>query len=233
MDIALIVFDMAGTTVLDDDAVNHALRGALSAVGVRASRDQINAVMGMPKPTAIRDLLAQGRGRDAASDRTVEAVHDDFLRRMLGHYRLHPDVRECDGASELFGWCRRHGIKVALDTGFNRPIADAIITRLGWAERHLLDATATSDEVARGRPHPDLIHRLMALTGVTDPARVTKVGDTPVDIAQGHAAGCRYVVGVTSGSHSAEELRPHAPTHLIARLSELQCVVVPASEGAA
>ena len=35
MDIALIVFDMAGTTVHDDDAVNHALRGALAGVADR------------------------------------------------------------------------------------------------------------------------------------------------------------------------------------------------------
>jgi len=73
----------------------------------------------------------------------------------------------------------------------------------------------------------------MASTGVSDPGKVAKVGDTPADIVQGHAAGCRHVVGVTSGSHRAEELRPHGPTHLIARLSELQSVLVPASEGAA
>lgn len=229
----LIVFDMAGTTVRDGDAVHAALQGALASVGVRAGRPAVNAVMGMPKPHAIERLLAEGRGREAVTTRIVEAVHDDFQRRMLGHYRWHPDVVECDGASDLFSWCRERGLKVALDTGFDRRIADAIIDRLGWAERGLLDATVTSDEVPRGRPHPDMILRLMALTGVSDASRVMKVGDTPVDLAEGHAAGCGAVVAMTSGSHTAAELLPFRPTHLIAALSELRAIVAAPAEGAA
>jgi phosphonatase-like hydrolase len=232
MEIALIVFDMAGTTVHDDDAVNACLKAALMAAGVRASRDNINAVMGMPKPLAIQTLLTDCRGQAAASARVVEAIHDDFMGRMLWHYRSHPAVRECDGATEIFAWCQRRGIRTALDTGFNRAIADAIITRLGWNER-LLNATVASDEVARGRPHPDMILRAMAATGVDDPARVMKVGDTPVDMLQGHAAGCGAVVAVTSGSHTAAELLPHRPTHLISALRELRMLIAPSVEGAA
>lgn len=233
MDVDLIVFDMAGTTVFDGDAVNRALKDALAAAGVRASRDQINAVMGMPKPVAIETLIAEFRGHAAASTLAVDAVHTDFVQRMLWHYESHPDVVECDGASDLFAWCHRHGIRTALDTGFNRDIAHAIIRRLRWRDRGLIDAVVASDEVPRGRPHPDMIHRLMADTGLSDPARVMKVGDTPVDIQEGHAAGCRYVVGITSGAHSAESLSVHAPTHLIAELLELPDLIAGAAAGAA
>lgn len=233
MEIALIVFDMAGTTVYDDDAVNLCLKAALSAAGVRATRDHINALMGMPKPLAIQTLLAEFRGQAAASDRAVEAIHDDFVSRMLWHYRSHPDVRECEGATDIFTWCRRQGIRTALDTGFNRTIADAIITRLGWHEGDLLTVTVASDEVPRGRPHPDMILQVMQATGVDNPDLVMKVGDTPVDIQQGRAAGCRCVVGVTSGSHTAEELRPHGPTHLISTLSELRGILLSEKEGVA
>jgi phosphonatase-like hydrolase len=226
MEIALIVFDMAGTTVRDDDAVNLSLQAALADARVAASRDDINAVMGMPKPQAIHLLLARYRGQAAATEGIVADVHADFMARMLRHYQDGAGVRECDGATETFEWCHALGIKAALDTGFNRPIADAIIRRLGWTRAGLLDATITSDEVPRGRPFPDMIHGLMALTGVSDPARIAKVGDTPVDIAQGHAAGCRLVVAVTSGSHTAAELAPHNPTHLVADLRELRELVM-------
>lgn len=222
MEIDLIVFDMAGTTVHDDDAVNLSLQAAVGDAGIIASRDDINAVMGMPKPLAIQALIARFRGQIAASDAAVAAVHANFMDRMLRHYQDDPGVRECDGATETFAWCRANGIKTGLDTGFNRPIADAIIRRLGWNGSVALDATVTSDEVARGRPHPDMIHRLMALTRVTDPARIAKVGDTPVDVAQGHAAGCGLVVAVTSGSHTAAQLAPHNPTHQIADLRGLR-----------
>ncbi|MCZ7635203.1 MAG: hypothetical protein M5U12_03590 [Verrucomicrobia bacterium] len=53
MKIELVVFDMAGTTVRDDDAVNLCLRDALHAGGIDVTRDEVNEVMGIPKPTAI------------------------------------------------------------------------------------------------------------------------------------------------------------------------------------
>lgn len=233
MEIDLIVFDMAGTTVFDGDAVNVALREALAAVGVWPSRDVVNGVMGTPKPDAIRMLIAQFRGQAAATPDIVGAVHDDFMRRMVWHFESHPDVRECDGATDFFVWCRARGIKTALDTGFNRELADIILARLGWKGTGVLDATVTSDEVARGRPHPDLILRAMALTDVTDAGRVMKVGDTPSDIAEGLAAGCRAVVGITSGSHTADELRPCGATHLVERLFDLRAILAPAEEDAA
>jgi phosphonatase-like hydrolase len=233
MDIDLIVLDMAGTTVRDDDAVHACLGDALASVGVRAPRDQINAVMGTAKPAAIQTLIAQFRGHAAATPAVVEAVHDDFIRRMQWHYESHPDVRECDGASDLMVWCRARGIRVALDTGFNRRIADAVLKRLRWQGSALLDATVASDEVERGRPHPDMIVRAMQLTGVTDARRVMKVGDTPADVQQGQAAGCGAVVAVTSGSHTAAELWPFKPTHLVDQLLALRAVIAPAEASVA
>lgn len=233
MDVELIVFDMTGTTVHDVDAVNRALREALLGAGVRASRDEVREVMGLPTPEGIATLLARCRGQAAATPLAVEAVYGEFVRRMMWHYQSHPDVRECDGASDLFAWCHRHGILTALDTGFSRDIADAVLRRLGWRERGLIDATVASDEVLRGRPHADMIHRLMDLTGVSDPARVVKVGDTPVDIAQGHAAHCRYVVGITTGAYTADELKVHGPTHLVDELLELPDLLARPREGAA
>src|SRR5262249_32592427 len=53
----LVVFDMAGTTVYDGDAVHQCLADALFNVArLRVSRDQVNSVMGIPKPLAIASL---------------------------------------------------------------------------------------------------------------------------------------------------------------------------------
>ncbi len=89
----------------------------------------------------------------------------------------------------------------------------------------MLDATVASDEVPRGRPHPDLLLRAMQLTGCADPRRVAKVGDTPADLAEGTAAGCGFVVGVTTGSHTRDELLAHPHTHLIDALDELWTIL--------
>ena len=97
------------------------------------------------------------------------------------------------------------GVLVALGTGFSRSIA--------------------SDEVPRGRPHPDMIDALREKLGVTEPGRVAKIGDTPSDLLQGTAACCGWVIGVTRGSHSEQELAVHPHTCLIPTVAVLPALL--------
>jgi phosphonatase-like hydrolase len=215
--IELVVFDLAGTTVYDRDAVNGSFRAALAAAGIAADPARVNAVMGLPKPEAIRALVA---GTPLA-DR-VGAIHDDFVARMIRYYESEPDVREIPGTSRTFARLSAAGIKVGVNTGFSRAITDVVLDRMGWRAAGQIDASVASDEVPRGRPHPDMIRHLMAALGVADPGRVVKVGDTPVDLQEGTNAGCGWVIGVTEGTHTREQLLPHPHTHLIGTVAELQ-----------
>ena len=216
---SLAVFDVAGTTVLDGDAVVECLIAALEE-HVPVSRQQALAVMGWPKPVAIRQILsAAGAVADHALDTTVEGVHAQFRQAMIERYRTGP-LAPADGAEEVFDALRDAGVRVALDTGFSRDILDTILERLGWAGGVKVDFTIASDEVGRGRPHPDLIYRAMALANVATRSKVVKVGDTPADMEEGLAASCGLVVGVTYGTHTGEQLEgPGVET--IDRLPEL------------
>jgi len=233
MILKLVVFDMAGTTVFDGDAVCNCLRESLRQVaGCEVSRQAVNQVMGIPKPLAISQLLAPGDRTDQAGPHVVSAVFRDFQARMLRHYNDGPDVREIDGAADVFRRLKKAGLAVALDTGFNRTIADAVMRRLGWNASGLIDAVATSDDVAAGRPAPDMIYCLMKRTGVENAAEVAKVGDTPADLLEGTNAGCGLVVGVTSGSHTAPELEKFPHTHLIESIRELPDLIVKSERAA-
>lgn len=221
MNLDLVVFDMAGTTICDDDAVNRCLREALRAGGVTVTRDDVNTVMGLPKPAAIASLLSRvqlaGQPAPAAE---VARLHADFLRRMIEFYRTDPGVAPMPGAVECIGELKDAGVRIALDTGFSRDIAAVILQRLGWDLPGLVDASVTSDEVPRGRPFPDLVFEAMKRTGVKQVRRVAKVGDTPSDLQEGTAAGCGWVIGVTNGTHAPWQLAVHPHTHLIATLTE-------------
>src|SRR5262249_8657142 len=216
-----VVFDMAGTTVYDGDAVHHCLQAALAGAGGSATREEINAGMGIAKPLAIRRILEKQSAEQPLSEEAIDPIYARFLKRMLVYYREDPSVREVEGAATVFQYLHTAGVRIGLDTGFSRPIADAILERLGWQREGWIDATVTSDEVQRGRPYPDMIFRLMDLTDVADSARVVKVGDTPSDLQQGDAAGCAYVIGVTEGSHTRSELELHPHTHLIPTIAGL------------
>ena len=110
-DIQLVIFDMAGTTVNDDDSVNRCLREALKAEGLKVTPEQVNAVMGIFKPDAIRILIGQSTGAESLAGR-VDAIHDDFVARSIRFYREDPSVFEVAGASRTFGILRDAGIKV-------------------------------------------------------------------------------------------------------------------------
>ena len=223
MAIELVIFDMAGTTVNDEDGVNRSVRAALEHVGISVTRDAVNQVMGIPKPIALTKLIEDSPKPELIAQ--LDAIHDDFVRRMIRFYQSDPSVHEIAGAGETFQKLHAAGIKVALDTGFTRNIVDVLLERLGWKGGGVLDATVTSDEVPRGRPHPDMIQKLMRDLNVSDGSRVAKVGDTPSDLEEGQAAGCGMVIGVTQGSHTADQLKPHKHTHLVGTVAEVPALL--------
>jgi phosphonatase-like hydrolase len=224
MAIELVVFDIAGTTLKDEDSVNRCLRDALSEAGHLVTAAQVNAVMGLRKSEAIARLVEQSSGNPAAPEET-DAIHRDFEARSIRFYAHDPSVCEVEGARRVFDLLRRAGIRVALNTGFNRAITQAILDRLGWMREGEVDACICSDEVPRGRPHPDMLQALMARFSIRDPLRVAKVGDTPADLLEGKNAGCGRIIGVTSGTHSRRELESYPHTHLVDSVRDVPRVI--------
>jgi phosphonatase-like hydrolase len=218
--IELVVFDMAGTTIHDADSVNRCLRDALGAAGLVVTPAEVNTVMGIRKPDAIA-ILVERRGRLGELGERLKAIHRDFVARSIAFYQHDPTVHEIPGATRVFERLKRAGIRVALNTGFDRTITDVILERLKWSKSAFIDATISSDEVARGRPYPDMILELMKRMGVSDPQRVAKVGDTPADLEEGCNAGCGLIVGVTRGTHRRDELERYPHTHLLETVAEL------------
>jgi phosphonatase-like hydrolase len=218
----LVIFDVAGTTVLDGDLVIDAMADALAADHVVVDREAIRSRMGLPKRAVIRELVTRFSARAPVQlDARTERIHQWFLETLERSYRVHPGVREVPGARAVFQSLHDKSIKVALDTGFNRSTLNVLLDRLGWTGSGLIDCSAASDEVSQGRPAPYLIRRVMQLAVVTDPARVVKVGDTPADIESGRSAGCGAVIGVSYGTHTREELERYRPTRVIGALEEL------------
>ncbi|MGH8080758.1 MAG: HAD family hydrolase [Lysobacter sp.] len=214
----LALFDIAGTTVSDPGFVAQAFVGAMTAAGHPIDHEACRPLMGYPKPLAIARLLGDG-----ADEATVKTIHEDFVQRMLVCYREWPGIEPLPGAESIFALLRANGIKVALNTGFSRDIADAIVERLQWADR--IDALIASDEVAQGRPAPHMAQALMQRFAIDDPAQLIKIGDTEVDIGEGRNAGAGLVVSITTGAFTRTELEPYGPDRIIDSLFELPALL--------
>lgn len=222
--IRLAVLDMAGTTVEDKDFVAQALVQAFRTKGMEITVPQANAKMGLPKPEAIRELVEENFfiSPDA---RLVEDLFAEFESIMCRFYAEEPGIIGKPGSDACFLQLKAADIRVFLDTGFSRRVADVVLNRLGWLQKGLIDGSVASDEVAHGRPHPDLIFKAMELVGITDASEVAKVGDTISDLWEGTRAGCALVIGITSGAQGASELQSAPHTHLCATLAEAAHII--------
>ncbi len=221
MKIKLVVCDLAGTTIKDNQDVHKALQKAMLEFGIHISLEEANEVMGIPKPIAIRQLLSTKLSQLEVTEDFIQRIYEKFVSEMIWFYGHDPEFSEKEGVSETFLKLKLSGIKVVVDTGFDRRITNAILDRTGWVANGLIDGSVASDEVANGRPHPDLIYKAMKLTGVTDAALVAKVGDTTSDLQEGTSAGCGLVIGVTTGAFSKEKLAREKHSHLISEIPEL------------
>jgi len=207
----LVVFDMAGTTVDDRvDGVPLVLKSyddALRSHGVEVPMEVLNEQRGRDKWTVIREL----GGEDA------EEIYSHFNAALLGNVNR---VREVPGASEAFRFLRGHGVRVALNTGFPREVAEGIIDHLAWEREGLIDAWTCSEDVGRSRPDPAMIHALMEDLGVGDPSTVMKVDDTATGIEEGLNAGA-VTLGVLTGTQTRERLLRAGPHDIIQSVRDL------------
>jgi phosphonatase-like hydrolase len=214
----LVVFDLIGTTVQADDAVPRAFAAAVAAEGVTLTAAQIHAVRGATKRLALAELLPDGPGHALR----VERAYTRFQARLRAAYTA-DTVRAVAGALEVLTALRATGIRVALNTGFDRGLTTHLLDALGWTD--VADVVVCGDQVAAGRPAPDLIQRAMAATGVDRAEAVANVGDTALDLQAGANARVGWNIGVWSGAHDRATLAAAPHTHLCASVADVPAIL--------
>ncbi|NUO81854.1 phosphonatase-like hydrolase [candidate division KSB1 bacterium] len=225
--IDLVVFDIAGTLIHDTGFVLAAFRAALQEFGGAITPEQLQAWRGASKREVLQSYLAQNTAADEATLLARLQRSEAAFRETLQASLAESGVRTIEGVEPTFAWLRERKIKIALNTGFDRVVTDAIMHATGWREQ-LIDASVCSDDVAQGRPAPFMIFRAMEATRVQDVRHVIAVGDTVNDLLSGWNAGVRGVIGVLTGSHSKDQLSQAPHTHIIPSVAELPELIVTA-----
>ncbi len=216
--IELVVCDMAGTTVRDAGQVPKAFTSALAAHGIAVTPQAINSLRGASKRLAILNLIPEGSDRQARS----EQVYATFVQHLADVFK--GTVEPVPGAREMIATLRSRGVRVALNTGFDRDTTNLLLDALRWREG-VVDAVVCGDEVPQGRPAPYMIFRCMEATGVVDVRRVANVGDTVLDLQAGHNAGVALNIGVLSGAHGRDQMQPLPHTHLLNSVADLPALL--------
>lgn len=217
VDVELVVFDMAGTTVSDDGLVERAFVLAAERSGLADSAAEleeavafVRETMGQSKLDVFRELTDSEEAAVAATE-AFESAYGELIGRV--------GVTAIEGAADLFQELHDAGVKVALVTGFSRATQDTLIDALGWSD--LIDVSLCPAEAGRGRPFPDLPLTALLRTGASSVGAMVVVGDTASDMISGVSAGAGLVVGVLTGTHDSETLEEAGADVVISSIADL------------
>ncbi len=206
----LIAFDWDGTLFDSTTIITRCIQMAVRDVGGTVPSDKdASYVIGM----ALMQALAHA-APDVPKDK-----YPELGARYRHHYIAHQnDISLFQGVLPLLSdlKTRQHILTVA--TGKSRHGLNEALQAVEL--KGVFDSSRTADETA-GKPHPLMLHELMAEFGVA-PERTLMVGDTTHDLQMALNAGCASV-GVSYGAHEPvafDALQPRFVAHSVQELHD-------------
>ena len=182
MHVAAVVFDLDGV-IVDTEQIWDVVREQLvrdwgGAYSPAAQR----AMMGMSSREWSRYMHDE-----LGLSQTQEQINDEVVHRMLDRYRF--DLPLIEGAVAAVRSLSRL-LPLAVASSSNRPLIDAVLETAGISS--CFTATVSSEEVARGKPSPDVYVEAACRLEV-EPRRCAAIEDSANGIRAARAAGMHVV----------------------------------------
>lgn len=206
-----VLFDLDGTLIDHFKAIHRCHAYAMRRLG-------------LPEPTMQQVRDAVGGGLDQAIAKLAGA---DKVEALMPLFVEHWDATSLDdvealpGSLELLQALRDRGITAAVFTNKRGYAARAVCDHLGMSP--LLAGVFGVGDTPWLKPDPAFArHALEKIGG--EAASTVLVGDSPFDIAAARNAGLGFI-GVTTGTHSAEDLRADGAARVEANLAGVQAAL--------
>jgi len=191
--IGAVVFDLDGVILASEEVWDDVREAYVRERGGRYDGEIQRAMMGMSSTEWSRYLH-----ETAAVPDEPEEINREVVRRMLASYREHLPL--IDGATDAV---RRLAANypLGLASSSNREIIDSVLDLAGLAA--YFEATVSSEEVAHGKPAPDVYLEAARRLGV-DPTSCAAIEDSHGGIRSAKAAGMR-VIAIPNPSYPPDE----------------------------
>ncbi|MER6386235.1 HAD family hydrolase [Streptomyces sp. NPDC001250] len=207
------VFDVDGTLVDTNHLHVVTWWEAFRQAGHRVPTHAIHRAVGLGSEDLVAHLLGSDRAEEEGAD--LRAAHKTLYAQ---HFEL---LAALPGAGRLLRRLATDGWTVVLATSASGSELSAL--RRAIDADDAITATASADDVTKGKPAPEPVERALELAGI--PAeRAVFVGDTVWDMRAGSRAGVRCV-GLLCGGIPRNELEEAGaeavfadPAHLLASL---------------
>lgn len=203
-----LLFDIDGTLLDTLDSILDSMNAACRELGVAPpfTVDELRPMIGTPVQRQLHELR---NVEGPLADRFTDRYYAHFTRRVDAGVRVYPGVRETFPGLA--------GRRITTMSTRRRSEAEHMLQVSGLAQ--YFTTIVGGDQVPRPKPSPDLPR--FGADSLRVPAdHCIVVGDSPVDIAAGRAAGMRTIAALY-GYGGGEALREQGPDGTIARFSEL------------
>lgn len=203
-----LVFDMDGLLVDSEPLADQAMVEFLGRHGIRAREEYAPQLLGRRLPDAVA-LFVEWYG--LSGDLADLITEFDALRTatIIGNLKLIP------GAGEIIAFGRKAGLRLALATSNRRHQAAISLAETGLTDR--FDTEVTGDDVARGKPFPDIFLLAAERLGVR-PGQCVVLEDAPAGVMAARAAGMRSIF--VPGGYSVGADLPAEPDVTVPSLFE-------------
>jgi HAD superfamily hydrolase (TIGR01509 family) len=185
----LVIFDHDGLMVNTEDVVYAALVELFGEYGCAFPWEYYITSLGMPVAEALAMYL-----RDLPLTLTLEelaVVRDERVGALI-----ETDLRPMPGLVPLLAALRARGDLLAVATSGVRAHISASLERFGLTD--FFDAVVCIDDVARGKPHPDLILEVLRRTD-TAARHAIMLEDAPRGVEAAHNADVFCIAVPTQG----------------------------------
>lgn len=182
--IRAVIFDMDGT-LLDSERLSHrAWDAAAREIGERVTWEVFLKMVGHRSADCMR-IMQEALGRALPAETVIASARKHYARLVDAGVPL------MAGANELFDFARSRGWKIGISTSTRRASAQEKLERAGlW---QWVDAATCGDEVAIGKPHPEIYSATAQKLGMPEDACLA-VEDSPTGFRAAFSAGCLAVL---------------------------------------
>ncbi|MBQ5753306.1 MAG: HAD-IA family hydrolase [Alistipes sp.] len=212
--IKCVLLDFDGTTADTSQSIIHCVNRVLEPLGVVADPAKVARITGYALHDVFRFLIEDGD--KALIEQCVQSYSRFYASEGLGMITLFPHV--LDTLSRL----HTYGIKTAIATNNLSPVINDVAGRLDM--HRCLDEIVCIDQVAKGKPAPDIALEAMRRLDCT-PEETLMVGDSILDIQMGIAAAC-HTCGVTYGSNPRNVLAEAGAEYLVDDFAEIANIIL-------
>ncbi|MDH5188364.1 MAG: HAD-IA family hydrolase [Rhodospirillaceae bacterium] len=196
-DLRLAVFDCDGTLVDSQHSIVQAMFSALDAHGLEIPEaHHVTRMVGLPLEVAISRLVPDADVKMCAElSETYKSSFYKMRQNGMVDEPLFPGVVQAIEHLKNNGWL------LGIATGKAKRGLVATLDKHNILEQFITCQTA---DLAQGKPHPDMMLRAMAETGV-EAQNTIMIGDTTYDMEMAISAKTS-AVGVGWGYHEKDEL---------------------------